>query len=99
MTLSPTTTIRRRDEMLANDLSDTETVMLDIERGTYFGVQDVGKSIWEQLQTPTTPQQICARLVLEFDVDLESCQEQVEAFLVELLEHQLIEVHGDAPAP
>jgi hypothetical protein len=98
-TLSLTTIVRRRDEMLANDLSETETVMLDIQRGTYFGVQEVGKAIWDQLQAPSTLQDICEQLMVEFEVDPSTCHEQVEAFLIDLLEHQLIEVQGDASAP
>jgi hypothetical protein len=98
-TLPPQTVVRRRDELLANDLSDTETVMLDIERGSYFGVQEVGKAIWDQLESPTTIEDICTRLMAEFEVDADTCREQVEAFLVDLLEHRLIEVQGDATAP
>jgi hypothetical protein len=98
-TLTPRSVVQRRDEMLANDLSDTETVMLDIERGTYFGVQEVGKAIWEQLATPTTVDELCSHLMTEFEVDRETCHEQVQSFLGDLLEHRLIEVQGDATAP
>jgi hypothetical protein len=98
-TLPPQTVVRRRDEMLANDLSETETVMLDIERGTYFGVQEVGKVIWDQLESPTTVEDICTHLTAEFEVDADTCREQVDAFLVDLLEHRLIEVQGAATAP
>lgn len=97
-TLTPQTVVQRRDEMLANDLSDTATVMLDIERGTYFGVQDVGKAIWDQLAEPTTVDDLCSHLMAEFEVDRDTCHEQVQAFLVDLLEHRLIEVQGDATA-
>lgn len=97
--LTPRTVVQRRDEMLANDLSDTETVMLDIERGTYFGVQEVGKAIWDQLAAPTTVDGLCSNLMAEFEVDRDTCHEQVQAFLSDLLEHRLIEVQGDATAP
>lgn len=96
--LTPRTLVQRRDEMLANDLSDTETVMLDIQRGTYFGVQEVGKVIWDRLATPTTVDDLCSHLMAEFEVDRDTCHKEVEAFLVDLLEHQLIEVQGDATA-
>jgi hypothetical protein len=85
--------------MLANDLSDTETVMLDIERGTYFGVQEVGKAIWDHLEHPTTVDDLCSHLMDEFEVDRDTCLEQVQAFLGDLLEHRLIEVQGGATAP
>ena len=53
----------RRDRVVANDLNDTETVMLDVDRGTYFGVTGVGRSIWDLLAEPATPDTIVASLL------------------------------------
>jgi hypothetical protein len=86
--------VSRRRHPLTNDLSDTETVMLDIERGTYFGLQGVGKAIWESLETPTTVDELCRGLMDRFEVDVATCQRDVTSFLEALRAHDLIEVHG-----
>jgi hypothetical protein len=90
--------VSRRSQPLTNDLSQTETVMLDIERGTYFGLQDVGKAIWEALEEPTTIDAICADLVEQFEVDVDTCRREVGSFLSQLQEHELVEVRDAGSA-
>ena len=36
--------VQRRSDLLANDLSATETVMLDVAGSNYYGLKDVGRS-------------------------------------------------------
>jgi hypothetical protein len=90
--ISADSLVTRRSRPLTNDLSDRETVMLDIERGTYFGLQDVGKAIWEALETPTRVDDICSLLMERFEVDEETCRREVSRFMEQLIEHDLIEV-------
>jgi hypothetical protein len=90
--ISAESLVSRRSRPLTNDLSDRETVMLDIERGTYFGLQDAGKAIWEALETPMTTDDICALLMERFEVDEDTCRREVRMFLGQLLDHDLIEV-------
>ena len=97
--LSPNALVSRREHPLTNDLSDTETVMLDIERGTYFGLQHVGKVIWEQLESPIRVADLCGYLLTRFEVDTDTCQEEVDYFLAQLLDQGLIEVHDAPSAP
>lgn len=87
----------RRSKVVANDLSDSETVMLDIDRGVYFGVRGVGRDIWDRLAHPTTLEALVAALTAEYRVDETRCWDDVEGFLCELLEQGLIEVQV-APA-
>jgi hypothetical protein len=90
--------VSRQGSPLTNDLSETETVMLDMERGTYFGLQDVGKAIWEALEEPTTIDAICADLMERFEVDEDTCRREVRSFLSQLKEHDLIEVRDAGSA-
>jgi hypothetical protein len=96
--ISPGSLVRRRDHPLTNDLSDTETVMLDIERGRYFGLRDVGKAIWEALASQTTVDEICDQLMGQFEVELDTCRREVSDFLQQLHDQGLIEVHDDGSA-
>jgi hypothetical protein len=90
--ISPNALVQRRDDVLANDLSATETVMLDVAEGSYFGLKDVGKAIWDQLEQPIAVSDVCERLGMQFDVDAETCRVETVAFLEHLLEHGLIVV-------
>jgi hypothetical protein len=82
----------RRDNVVANDLSATETVMLDIEQGIYFGVRGVGRRIWDRLTSPVTLETLVVELTAEYDVDESTCRAEVAAFLGELREYGLIDV-------
>lgn len=95
--ISTDSRVCRHTRPLTNDLSESETVMLDIERGTYFGLRDVGKAIWEALEEPTTIDAICADLVQRFEVDDDTCRREVGLFLTQLHEHDLIEVRDAGP--
>lgn len=64
--------------------------MLDIAAGSYFGLRDVSKAIWDHLESPVTVEVLCERLMTEFDVDLETCRRDTIAFLAKLGERELI---------
>lgn len=84
--------VQRRDDLLANDLSESETVMLDITGGNYYGIKDVGKAIWDHLESPLTVDALCERLVEQFDVEPEVCRRETTAFIESLHERGLIVV-------
>lgn len=88
--ISADTLVQRRGDLLANDLSPTETVMLDVAGGTYYGVKNVGKAIWDHLETPMTVHELCARLVTQFDVNQDTCRQETTAFLETLYDRGLI---------
>lgn len=82
----------RRAGVVANALSDSEAVMLDVERGTYFGVRNVGKVIWDAIETPIRIDDLVAGLVETYDVDEAVCRSDVLAFLGQLREQGLVDV-------
>ncbi|MCC5947043.1 MAG: PqqD family protein [Nitriliruptoraceae bacterium] len=84
--------VQRRDALFANELSRDETVMLDVERGRYFGVRDVGKAIWDRLEQPVQIEQLCADLTETYEVEPEQCAADVVAFLAQLDSQGLIDV-------
>ncbi len=84
--------VQRRAELLANDLSESEMVMLDITGGTYYGIKDVGKAIWDHIESPVTVDDLCERLVEQFAVEPEVCRKETTAFIESLHERGLIVV-------
>jgi hypothetical protein len=71
---------------------DEELVMLDSEESRYFGLNDVGASIWELLERPSTVAEICGKLTEEYRVAPETCREQVSDFVQQLVDAGLVEV-------
>lgn len=67
-----------------------EKVMIDFESGKYFLIKGAGNDIWEYLQTETTASEIVDKLIAEYDVTKEVCEEQVMAFLEKMEEYKFI---------
>ena len=62
-----------------------ETVMMSVARGEYFGLNSMGSRIWALLEVPHTLDELCARLLAEFEVEDARCRREVSGFLSELL--------------
>ncbi|TVR34717.1 MAG: PqqD family protein [Spirochaetaceae bacterium] len=77
---------------------ESESVILDTASGTYFGVDTVGKRIWELLAVPRTVASIHATLTDEFDVEPQRCMTDLLRFLNDLHAEGLIEARDDPPA-
>ena len=88
----------RTREVLSASLGD-ELVMMSIEKGSYYGLDPVGTHVCGRLGEPSVVDALCNELVLNFEVDLDDCREDVLAFLGQLLEQGLIEVVPASEAP
>ena len=86
------TVIVRREDLMTSELSETEVVMLNVERGYYYGMQETAKMIWSHLSSPRSVSEIAAHLMTQFAVDQETCEREVLAFVKELLKDGLVNV-------
>jgi len=93
-TLEPQMRVRRVDDVLETDIND-ETVMMDIDQGRYFGLNDTGTRIWALLAQPVLIRNLCDQLVAEFEVPPEQCEKEVFEFLGNLLSRGLLQVVAD----
>lgn len=75
-----------------------EAVILDIKSGVYYGLNQVGASIWNLIQVPKTMDEIQAALLAEYDVEPETCKQEVLVLLQDLAAKGLIDITNDAPA-
>ena len=91
MTLSLESQVSRRTDVLTSNVGD-EIVMLDVERGFYYGLDPVATRVWELLTEPVRVADLCARLIDEFEVTPEVCTADVTAFLEDLRESGLLDV-------
>ena len=77
------TTYIRNNETISGRLHD-ELVMMDIEKGKYFSLNQVATTIWDMLEQPLSLEEVCNRLTGEFDIDPEQCRKEVESYLEEM---------------
>ncbi len=76
---------------------DAETVVLHFDQGLYFGLNEVGTLIWNQLQQPRKVQEIRDTILREYEVSNEECERDLFSLLRELSDKGLVEVR-DAQA-
>lgn len=71
---------------------DAETVVLHFDKGLYFGLNEVGTFIWNQVQQPRRVQEIRDTILREYEVSVEQCERDLFTLLEELSEKGLVEV-------
>lgn len=71
---------------------DREVVILSVERGCYYGLDEIGSEIWEKLASPSRIDAICATLADKYDADRPTIERDVLALLEQLAAEGLISV-------
>ncbi len=72
-----------------------EAVILHLEQGVYYGLNEVGARVWQLVQEPLTVDQIVDAILAEYDVDRTECLSDVRALVEGLAEHHLVVVTDD----
>jgi hypothetical protein len=87
------TFLKRAENLLFSEI-DQDKVMIDIERGAYFGLNPVAGEIWEMLDIPKTPQQVIETLLQAYEVDEETCKNETLQVLQRMVHLKLVEIVG-----
>ena len=69
---------------------DGEKVMMNIEKGKYYGFNSVGSRIWDLIEEPLTVQEVISVLLSEFKIDVKTCHDTVLKFLEGLYHEDLV---------
>jgi hypothetical protein len=83
--------VATKDQVSA-DLSG-EAAILNLTSGIYYGLNEVGASIWKIIQEPKIVREIKETILREYVVDPGQCEADVMALLNELLSRGLIEIN------
>ena len=83
--------VYRDPEMVAAPMGD-ELVMFSLDRGMYYGLDDIASDIWVKLETPISVQELCTSLMEEYEVDLETCQNETLNLLNWLFDQKLVKI-------
>lgn len=80
---------RPSEDAIANPVGG-ETVILHLGNGTYYGLDKIGSLLWEGLKEGQRPCEVCDRILDEYDVERETLEKDLRAFLGDLSEHELV---------
>lgn len=86
-------TVVRSPEQVSGDI-DGQVVLLSIENGEYYNMNEVGSRIWALLEEPKTGDELVEQLLTEFEVERATCEQEVAAFLAHLQKDNLLQVGG-----
>ena len=89
--------VKRSPNHVATDMAG-ETVVLDMKSGMYYGMDAVAGLIWNLIEEPKTLDEIRAAVIREYDIDVESCERDVFAFVSALESAGLVEVVNEHAA-
>jgi len=78
-------------DVLASEFG-SEYVLLNLNNGTYYGLEDVGGVVWKMLQAPVSVADLCRTITEMFAVDFDTCLRDVTHLLDELIANGLVEV-------
>ncbi len=95
--LQPSSFLVREQSLLAAAAEEGVTMMGDNE-GEFYRLDAVGKRIWILLEQPCSVSFVCEMLQAEFDVDPETCERDVVAFLEQLCEKGIVRVVPEPPS-
>ena len=82
------------EEVLSQEVNG-ETVLLDLEGESYFGLNEVGTRIWQLLQSTPTVAETIDTLSDEYDVKREQLETDVSDLLDRLADAGLISLQSD----
>ena len=69
----------------------SEMVLLDYDRGIYYGLNGVGARVWQLLAGGATRDEVIARLTDEYDVARATLEADVAALLRDLQAKELVD--------
>lgn len=71
---------------------DGETLMMSIQNGMYYGLDEVGSRIWELISEPRRVSHLIDRLMEEYEVGRVPCQADTLDLLNQLYKEGLIRI-------
>lgn len=86
--------IAASEDAVAREVSG-EMVLLNLESGQYFGLNQVGGAVWKALgDAQVSITQLCDAVEAEFDAPRDVIETDVTELVGQLLEHELVQNAG-----
>ena len=82
-----------KPHVIARQVGD-EIVLLDLDNGTYFGLDPVGARIWELISQGRTLAAVCEVILDEYDVTREIIEQDLLKLVADLAAQKLVKVRA-----
>jgi len=89
--ITDTTIVKRNPKIVFNQVDD-DLVMMDIDQGSYFGLNPVGAAIWSRIENEISVGDLINKLLDEYDIDASVCKNDTLAFLESTVEKGFIQI-------
>lgn len=89
--VSLSSTARISDDAVFREL-DGEAVVLNLQSGTYFGLDPVGTRIWQLIEQYGLLSAVRDALLEEFEVEAEAATRDLTSLVTELADRGLVEI-------
>ena len=83
--------VSRSDGLIQAEVDD-ELVALHVEQGSCYGFNPTATRIWALIETPQSLSALTDKLLEEYEVDRQTCEEQVRAVLESLEQDGLVQL-------
>jgi len=90
-TIDVDSVVSRDPDIDAADLNG-EIVMMNIDKGKYFALNEVGSRIWNMIVKPQKVGNIIDSLLTEYEIDRLTCESEVLEFLGRMYEAGLVNI-------
>jgi hypothetical protein len=87
--IADTTLLSRSPSVLTAQVDD-QILMMSIERGSYFGLDDIGSDIWQRIEPPCSFAELVDRLAADYDADRAIIAADVKTLLDRLVESDVV---------
>lgn len=84
--------VRISNDILFREL-EGEAVLLNIQTGIYFGLDPLGTKIWQLFQKKYSIEEVSKSIRNDYEVDAQSCREDILNFTASLQKNGLIDVY------
>jgi hypothetical protein len=84
-------TVQWSGKQLASEI-DGEVVLMNLERGHYYSLDNIGSDIWNTIEQPTNVNALCDTLAKKYSGNPATITADVLVLLNQMLEQQLITV-------
>ena len=80
-------------DVLINEIAG-ESVLLNLDGGRYFGLDDVGTDMWKALTAAHSIEDALAQLTAQYDADASVLRRDLESLVSKLACHGLLKIDG-----
>lgn len=91
--MNPGSTFRVPAHIITREL-DNEIVILDMEAGSYFGLDPIGSRMWSLFSSGKSLDEMCDEIVNEYDASKDEVLRDALALAEQLTNKRMLEIVG-----